>query len=519
MTGPLFSIITPVYEPPVDVLRATIDSVTAQDWPDWEWVVVDDCSPSEQVRGVLAAAARQDSRIRVIERSKNGHIVAASNDALHAARGQFVILLDHDDLLTPDALRRVASVIDQHDDVDYLYSDEDKVDDAGNLFHRFHKPDWSPERLRGQMYCGHLSVIRRAVAESIGGFREGFDGSQDHDLILRVSEVARRVVHIPEVLYHWRVMPGSVAGDVDAKPYAREAGRKAVQEHVDRLGLDARITLAPEFPGYYRVSRTLPAERRVSIVIPTVGTSGQIWGEPWCFVLEAVRSALAKTDHENVEIVVVHDPPTPPKVLRQLRDIAGDKLVLVASDGPFDFSKKMNIGVAASSGDRLVLLNDDIMAVSDRWLEELVAPLDEPDVGMTGAKLMFDDMTIQHAGHRYTDGVYEHVFLGTPPGEPGAWGALLISRECSGVTAACAAMRRDVFDEVGGLSETLPVNYNDVDLSYKVRFAGRRIVWIANSELFHYQSRSRERTVDDWELARVRARWGTPVRDPYLPVI
>lgn len=514
---PLFSIVTPVYEPPLDVLQETIESVQAQTLDDWEWILVDDNSPSESVRELLRDAARRDRRIKVIERAENGHIVAASNDGLAAATGEFIALLDHDDLLTTDALERVKVVVDEFDDVDYIYSDEDKVDQHGSFFAAFHKPDWSPERLRGQMYTSHLSVIRRTVVDQAGGFRKGYDGSQDHDLVLRVTERARRVVHIPHVLYHWRAIEGSAASDVSAKPYAREAGRRAVQDHLNRLGIQGTVEAMPDYPGHYGVSRSLPPDRRVSIVIPTIGQSARMWGEDCCFVIEAVRSALTHTEHENLEIVVVYDPQTPSKVLTQLREIAGDKLVLVPYDGEFDFSKKMNLGVIASSGDRIVALNDDVQVISDNWLEELVAPLEEPDVGVTGGKLYFSDRTIQHAGHAYGKGRYHHPFLGAPGEAPGPWGSLLISRECSGVTAACAAMRREVFDEVGGFSETLPINFNDVDLCYKVRFRGYRIVWMANCELYHFESRTRERVVAEWEERGTRVRWGNPEHDPYLP--
>lgn len=517
MTAPLFSIVTPVYEPPLDVLRQTIDSVLCQTCEDWEWILVDDHSPSESVRTVLREAALLDRRIRVIERVENGHIVAASNDGLAAATGEFVVLVDHDDLLTIDALEQVKAVVDEFSDVDYIYSDEDKVDQHGAFFGEFRKPDWSPERLRGQMYTSHLSVIRRLLVNKVGAFREGFDGSQDHDLVLRVTEKAHRVVHIAQVLYHWRAVEGSAAADVAAKPYARESGLRAVQEQADRLGLNARAVLVNQDPSLYRLSRSLEPERRVSIVIPTMGMSARIWGEERCLVVEAVRSALAHTNHENLEIVIVYDPPTPQDVLAELREIAGDKLVLVPYVGDFDFSKKMNLGVIASTGDRIVALNDDVQVLSERWLEELVAPLDEPDVGMTGAKLYFSDGTIQHAGHSYSVGGYNHIWMHSAHDELGPFGALKINRECSGVTVACSALRREVFDEVGGFSETLPVNFNDVDLSYKVRFSGYRIVWMASCELYHFESRTRVRGIEGWEFTNAVSRWGHPEHDPYLP--
>ena len=515
---PLFSIVTPVYEPASAVLQATIDSVLDQQCPDWEWILVDDASPSPEVREVLRAAARGDSRIRVIERSENGHIVTASNDALRSAGGTFVVFLDHDDLLTPDALEQVAQVIADDGEVDYIYSDEDKVDGSGGFYNRFTKPAWSPERLRGMMYTSHLSVMRRELVERVGGFREGFEGSQDHDLALRVTEQTTRVQHIPHVLYHWRAVEGSAAATADAKPYAVEAGRRAVQDHLDRSGIEGTATSIPGQPGRYRVSRVLSQDRSVSIVIPTRGGSGTVWGEQRCFVVDAVKAALKHTHHGNIEFVVVYDRGTPPPVLTELRAaVAGRPLVLVPFDGPFDFSKKMNVGFLASTGEYIVCLNDDVEALSDRWLEELVAPLGEPDVGMTGAKLLYSDGTLQHVGHAYQGGEYHHPLIRRAASTTGPWAETILSREVSGVTAACAAIRRGVFDEVGGFSEQLPINFNDVDLSYKVRRQGYRIVWVANSELHHFESQSRVAQIESWEHLRMLARWGRPDKDPYWP--
>lgn len=513
--APMFSILTPVYDTPIRVLAQTIESVLAQECEDWELIVVDDCSPDPAVREVLRGYADRDPRVRVIERTTNGHIVAASNDAVQAARGEFAVLLDHDDLLTPDALARNAEEIAADAEVDYLYSDEDKVDEEGNLYDVFLKPKWSPERLRGQMYTSHLSVIRTEVVRRVGGFREGFDGSQDHDLALRVGEVARRVVHIPEVLYHWRAVAGSASADINAKPYAFEAGRRAVQEHLDRLGLDATVEVSE--PGRYRVRRRLDPARRVSVVIPTIGQSAVIFGTRRVMVVEAVRSLLAKTEHDNLEIVVVYDKPTPDSVLEELRVVAGDRLVLERFDRRFNYSEKMNVGVIRSTGDRVVFLNDDIEVISDDWLDQLVAPLDEPDVGMTGGKLFFTDDTIQHAGHAYWRGHYHHPFCFRPRSDTGPFGALAVNREVSGVTAACAAMRRDTYLAVGGFSEVLPANFNDVDLAYKVRHLGYRIVWMAECEMYHFESRTRERTVAVWERQAVVNRWGLPREDAYTP--
>ncbi|HEY0888880.1 MAG TPA: glycosyltransferase [Nocardioides sp.] len=516
--APLISIVTPVYNPPVDVLAETIESVLAQTYDDWELILVDDCSPEPAVRETLRRFAARDPRIRVIERAENGHIVRASNDGIDAARGEFIGLLDHDDLLTPKALARNAQVIAEHDDVDYLYSDEDKIDDRGRFFDRFEKPTWSPERLRAQNYCCHFSVLRTEAVRRVGGFREGFDGSQDHDLILRVTEVARRIVHIPEVLYHWRTIPGSAAAELDAKPYAAEAGRRAVAEHVVRMGIDAEVLTKAS--GLYSVlRRPVSGERRTSVVIPTIGSSAMVWGRSRVLVVEAVRSAIAKARHpENLEIVVVYDDPTPQEVLDQLWEIAGSSLVLVPFHERFNYSRKVNFGVLASSGDRLILLNDDVEVITEGWVDELLGPLEEPDVGMTGAKLLFSNTSIQHAGLAFLRGGYHHPFREQERDFPGQFRELLLNREVTGLTGACIAMRREVYLEVGGLPEGLPVSFNDVDLSYKVARKGYRMLYLPGCELFHFESQTRETEVFPKEFRFIHNRWGVPDRDPFTPV-
>jgi len=367
MSSPLFSIVTPVYEPPLEVFQETYASVLAQLHTDWEWILVDDHSPSPHVRDFIREQAAAEPRIQLIERGENGHIVKASNDGVDAAQGEFLVFLDHDDLLAGNALKAMARHIAYHPDVDYLYSNEDKAEQDGTRHSEFQKPRWSPERLRGQMYTSHVSVMRTSLVREVGAFREGYDGSQDHDLALRVSERARRVVHVPQVLYHWRTLAGSAAADINAKPYATFAGQRAVQDQLDRLGIKGRVEQGRE-PGRYVIQRDLDPATKVSIIIPTLGGSALVFGERRILVEESVRSALARTDHDNVEIVVVYDKPTPTKVLRSLREIAGDKLVLEKYTKPFNFSEKCNVGALRATGERLVFLNDDVEVISDRWL-------------------------------------------------------------------------------------------------------------------------------------------------------
>ena len=513
--APFFSVLTPVFDPPLAALSAAIESVRDQSFRDWELILVDDASTSDAVRASLAEAAAGDARITLIQRAVNGGIVASSNDAVGAARGQFLALLDHDDLLVPHALERVHAALVESPEADYVYSDEDKIDVEGEPYDEFHKPTWSPERLRGQMYTCHLSVLRTSLVQEVGGFRAGYDGSQDHDLVLRVTERARQVLHVPEVLYHWRVVPGSAAGDTEAKPYAWVAGCRAVQDQLDRLGIAGTASYG-RVPGTYRIKRVADPDTSVSIIIPTRGGSGLVWGEKRCMVVEAVASVLARTSLPHVQIVVVYDLDTPQDVLEQLRNLAGDRLLLVPFAESFNFSVKCNVGFLASSGDVVVLLNDDTQAITEGFLEQLVAPLAEPDVGMTGARLLFASGRLQHGGHVYEDGHLRHAFFGASPDDPGPFAALWVNRECSGLTAACVALRRETYEEVGGLCEELPSNFNDVDFSHKVRRTGGRLLWLADVELYHFESQTRDRVVHQWEYDYVARRWGIPHRDRFL---
>ncbi|MDR1427203.1 MAG: glycosyltransferase, partial [Bifidobacteriaceae bacterium] len=400
---------------------------------------------------------------------------------------------------------------------DFFYSDENKIDARGRGYDLFLKPEWSPERLRAQNYLNHLSVLRAELVREVGGFREGFDGSQDHDLFLRVTEKARQVVHIPAVLYHWRPVAGSAAAQIDAKPYAWDAGLRAVQEHLQRVGVQGEALKGPQ-PGTYELRYRPDPSWKVSVIVPTRGSSGTVWGERRVFVVEMVRSLLAKAGNVEVEVVVVHDLSTPDRVLEQLREIAGERLILVPFKWPFNFAAKCNVGFIHSTGDVVVLLNDDMEIIADRFLELLVGPLQERSVGMTGARLLFEDGTIQHAGMMFSQAkLFWHPHYQEPDTSTGTFGSLIVNREASGLTGACVALRREVYKEVGGLNEDLPVNFNDVDFSMKVAFLGYRRLWLSNATAFHFESQTRVAHVQRWEIDFILQRWALPRDDPYLP--
>jgi GT2 family glycosyltransferase len=521
MPGVTFSILTPVYDPPIDVLRETAESVFAQTDPDWEWVLVDDRSSDPAVRDALGELAAADERVRVIGREQNGGIVAASNDAIAAARGEFFVFLDNDDLLTDDALAEVRTAVEEHDDVDYVYSDEDKLYESGEYGDHFRKPDWSPERLRYQMYTSHLSVMRADLVRELGGFRTGYDGSQDHDLVLRLTERARRVSHIPKVLYHWRALATSTAGDATAKPWAWDAGLRAVSDHVARVGIRGTVRKGEVF-GRMVIEREPDLDTPTSVIIPTRGTAGIVRGEHRVFVVEMVRSLVETTQHRDIEFVVVYDTGTPDTVLAELERIAGERLVLVEFTEVFNFSRKCNVGFLHARGDALVFMNDDMEAISPDAIEQLIAPLREPGVGATGARLLFEDTSHQHAGLCYGDGSIAHGLYRYPMDALGYADALVINREVSAITGACVAVTRQTFEEVGGFSESLDLNFNDVDFSLKVRkMAGGRLVWLENVKLFHFESVSRSTVVEATEVDIIKSRWGdfTKTREEFaLPL-
>jgi GT2 family glycosyltransferase len=514
---PRFSLITPVYNPPADVLEAMLASVRAQTFADWEHCLVDDASPDPHVQEILQRAAKQDPRFRVLRREGNGGIVAASNDALACAGGEFVALLDHDDELHPDALGLVHRMLCETPEADYAYSDEDKIDEVGNHSAPFFKPDWSPERFRAQMYTCHFSVLRRSLVDEVGGFDPDYEGSQDWDLILKVTEKARAVVHVPQVLYSWRMLPGSTAGGGEAaKPYAFTAGTRALQAHCDRIGFEAEVVADKAFPGVHHLLPRMREKPPVSIIIPTAGTMREVWSEHRVLVTHCVRSIVRRSLYPNYEIVVVADPSVTPAVRAELAEIAGDRLQIVDFERPFHYSQKINVGALAASGDHFLMLNDDIEVITRDWIERLLMYSRHDGVGAVGAKLLFGDGRIQHAGVIFIGGGPGHTYRGFSRDYPGYAANALVPANFSAVTGACTMSPRAAFEEVGGLSQHFPVNFNDIDYCLKLQSRGYRVVLDPDTRLYHFESSSRSTDVAGWERELLRTRWGAVVDpDPF----
>lgn len=514
---PKISVLLPVYQTPERWLRRCIDSVLAQVYGDWELCIADDASPSPHVRKVLDEYARLDERIRVVHRECNGHISAASNTALAMASGEYVALLDHDDELRPHALLEVAEALQRHPDARFFYSDEDKLDDEGRRFHPNFKPDWNPDLLLSQNYICHLSMIETALARETGGFREGFEGSQDHDLFLRCSARLRdeQIVHIPKVLYHWRAIEGSTAMQREAKDYAAVAGHRAVEEHVHRLDATAQVEMLPH--GHYRVTWPLPAvPPKVSLIVPT--------RDKVELLRTCVETILSTTDYPEVELVIVDNQSVEAEAVDYLRSLCSRSGVKVLRfDAPFNYSAINNMAVAACDGDIVGLVNNDIEVTQPGWLREMVSHAMRPGIGAVGAMLYYPDRTIQHAGVLLgIGGVANHAYMGSPRGYPGHGARAFVAQNFSAVTAACLLIRRSIYEEVGGLDERLAVAFNDVDFCLRVREAGYRNLWTPFAELVHHESATRGRDESPERYARfvsevafMEGRWGDLLqRDP-----
>ena len=518
----VISVIMPTYNTPEVFLRRAIESVVAQSYPYWELCIADDASTQTHVRHVLEEYARRDARIKVKFREENGHISAASNSALELATGDYVALLDHDDELAPHALQFVVHTISMEPAAQIIYSDEDKIDEEGNRSDPHFKSDWNPDLFFSQNYISHLCVYRRDLLQRIGGFREGVEGSQDQDLLLRcLSHVkTSAIVHIPKVLYHWRMAKGSTALASSEKSYTTEAGIKALTDFFDAQGRkDIKVELGLA-PNTYRICYPIPdPEPLVSMLIPT---------RDMLVVLEpCIRSILEKTTYGNYEIIIIDNESVEPDTLEYFEriQIQDHRVRVLPYHHPFNYSAINNYGVQHARGELIGLINNDIEVISPQWLTEMVSHAVRPDIGCVGAKLYYDDETIQHAGVIVgLGGVAGHSHKNYPRDASGYVQRLKIVQNLSAVTAACLVVRKSVYEQVGGLEEAgLRVAFNDVDFCLKVREAGHRNLWTPYAELYHHESKSRgfEDTPEkverfNSEIEFVKSKWGDNLRrDPY----
>jgi len=502
---PTFSVIMPVYNVEEEWLKRAIDSVLNQIYPDWELCIADDASPAPHIKPLLTHYSKLDSRIKVVFRAENGNIIAASNSALELATGDYIALLDHDDELAIDALYENAKLINQHPDADFIYSDEDKINTNGDRSDPFFKPDWSPDYFHSCMYTCHLGVYRTDLIRAISGFRPGFDGSQDYDLVLRVVEKTQNIYHIPKVLYHWRIIPASVTSSADAKPWAYEAAVRALKDMVDRSPFPGRVEPGPR-AGFHRIRREIQGNPKVSIVIPSGGATLDTPTGKVCLLEQCVRSIRNRSTYRNFEIVVVDGYDVPDEVLAA---IAGDDLQLVRCADPFNFAQRINLGAKAATGDVLLLLNDDIEVKTPDWLESMLEFAQQPEIAAVGAKLFFANGTIQHIGVMVLSGNAGHAFHQVEGDHPGYFLSNLVNRNYLVVTGACLMMRRDLFFELGAMDESFPLNYNDVDLCLKAHQAGYRNLVTPYAQLIHYESASRQPGLRPKEWEHLNTKWKT----------
>jgi glycosyltransferase involved in cell wall biosynthesis len=520
---PKISVVMPVYNAPLEFLKQAIESVQAQLYPHWELCIADDASTDVGVRPMLESFAKADPRIKVVFRLQNGHISAASNSALELASGDFVALLDNDDLLPSHALYQVAKTILAKPGAALIYSDEDKINPAGHRYDPYFKCELNYELLLAQNMICHLGVYQRTLLEKIGGFREGFEGAQDYDLTLRVLEQVQpeQVVHIPKVLYHWRAIPGSTALAEDEKNYAPVAARKAITEHLQRTGRGGTVTAAPEAPSLNRVRYALPAHLPlVSIIIPTRDHAN--------ILSVCLESVLKKTSYPHFEIIVVDNGSVEKETQQLLASQPRDKVHVVRDDAPFNYSRLNNLAVKAAKGDVVCLMNNDIEVLTPDWLEEMLSFALQSDIGCVGARLWYPgDGGLQHGGVVLgLGGVAGHSHKYLSKNKPGYFHRAVLHQSFSAVTAACLVIRRDIWEQVQGLDEAFAIAFNDVDFCLRVRDAGYRNVWTPYAEMIHHESFSRGQEDSPEKVARfkgetqrMKQRWGTGLhKDPaYSP--
>lgn len=519
---PTLSVVMPVYNTELRWLRRAIQSVRDQWYPHWELCVADDASTDPKIREFLEEVARLEPRIRVAYRETRGNISAASNTALGLATGEFVAFLDHDDELRPHALLSIAEEIDRHPEADLLYSDEDKIDRHGARFDPYFKPDWNPDLFYSQNYINHLAVCRRTRVLEVDGFREGYEGAQDYDLLLRLASRTRpeHIRHIPLVLYHWRAATGSTGLDGREKRYAHEAARRALRSHFDAEATPGiRVEAAFEGSFHHRVVWPLPEQKpMVSVIIPTRDRADML--------RNAVKGCFAGVDYPALEVLIVDHESEEPETLELLETLGEDpRIRVIPYRGPFNFSAINNLAIAESKGELIALINNDVEPLSGDWLREMVSQALRPEIGAVGAMLYYPNDEIQHGGVVIgLGGVAGHAHKHHQRGSYGHGGRAQVVQNFSAVTGACLMTRREVLDEVGLLDDDhLAVAFNDIDLCLRIRANGYRILWTPYAEFYHHESASRGADVTGDKLRRFHReievmykRWATHrADDPY----
>lgn len=514
-----YSIIVPLYNTPHNFLEEMIESVLKQTYSNFELCLADASDDGYEFITEYVNSLKDD-RIKYKKLEKNYGISGNTNIAIEMSTGDYIALFDHDDYLHQSALYYYTKAICEQN-ADFIYCDEDKFTNIKSpKFGAYYKPDFAPDMLRCNNYICHFTVFKKSLLDKTGLFNPELDGSQDHDMILRLTEVAENIVHIPRILYHWRISPQSVASDPNAKPYTGLAGRKAVQNHLDRLGLKGSVTSTEFHPNFYRIHYDIVGEPLVSIIIPTMDYTDVL--------SRCLDSIFEKTTYKNFEIILVENNSKKKETFEFYDTLeSNDKIRVITcdTDGVFNYPKINNAAAKVAKGEYFLFLNNDTEVIAPNWIEEMLMFAQRSDVGAVGAKLYFPDYTIQHGGVILgVGGVAGHGHLNFPGDDVGYFGRLILQCNYTAVTAACVMIRKDVYNEVGGLDESFKVAFNDVDLCMKIRKAGYLICWTPYAELYHYESKSRGYEDNPKKIARFKSemflfqeRWQKEIRkgDPY----
>ncbi|HTR16613.1 MAG TPA: glycosyltransferase, partial [Acetobacteraceae bacterium] len=505
-----FSVIVPVYNVPARYLEECVRSVQAQTYPFWELCLCNDASTLPETIDCLMRLQGIDPRIRIRHLPENRGIAGASNAAVEMATGEYLVMLDNDDMLAPTALFEAALAVHRNPSIDCLYSDEDKIDENGNHIDHYYKPDWSPEHLESVMYVLHMLVVRKKLFLEHGGFRAEFSGAQDYDLMLRISRATQAIHHIPHLLYHWRAIPGSSAAVVDAKPYALQAGFRALSDHVhEKYGSTATVEDGL-LPGTFRVRRQIIGTPRVTLLILTNNNTIELPGRPpFHMVDNLVDSILSRTSYRNFEIVVVDNSSLSPEQIARFgrEGVRVENYTLPVR--PFNYASKANFSIRQCRTEHLVMLNDDMEVINPDWLGALMELSQDPEIGAVGGRLLHADGTIQHVGTviGVNDGT-AHIYHSFPGDFIGYNGFTHLIRNYSAMTGACFATRKSVLTQVGGFDEGFAIDFNDTDLCLKIVECGYRLVYTPYSEMYHFESKSAVRTTQDLgEKRRFVTKW------------
>lgn len=519
---PLISIVCPVYNTKPEWLIACVESVIGQHYTHWELILVDDASPNQAHFDALRGYVNSDSRIKALYLDKNSHISASTNAGIGEASGNYVLFLDHDDELASNALLEICSVINDNPSAKIVYSDEDLMSEGGERITPHFKSNWNSELLRAHNYITHLCCYEKTLLESLGGMRLGYEGAQDYDLILRASNVveADSIYHIPKILYHWRMVEGSTALSSGAKSYATDAGLRALKDHILHSDSDAQVDHARR-DNFYTVTYSLPsALPKVSIIIPTRDGMGVL--------RPCIETLIDKTDYANYEVIILDNGSVEKETLSYLSQLSTRaNFKVVRDDGEFNYSRINNNAVTYSDGELVCLLNNDIEIIQPNWLAEMVSIAIRKEVGCVGAKLLYPDGTIQHAGVILGLGGYAaHSHRGIGGNESGYFCRAQVRQQLSAVTGACLLIEREIFNEAGGLDEAFQVAYNDVDFCLRVQALGYQNIYTPLAELIHHESKTRGEDTSaekikrfDKEKQLLSDRWGAQLNnDPFYNI-